>query len=76
MPGKQAGVTGALKINALFHFARVYPQGCPRRVGMSAAPLPAGTEMVSSYTMGGFIHILWVIAVVVILVRLIPGRRL
>lgn len=32
--------------------------------------------LVSSYTMGGFIHILLVIAVVVILVRLIKGRRL
>lgn len=31
---------------------------------------------VSSYTMGGFIHILLVIAVIVILVRLIQGRRL
>ncbi len=31
---------------------------------------------VSSYTMGGFIHILLVIAVVVILVRVIQGRRL
>lgn len=31
---------------------------------------------VSSYTMGGLIHILLVIAVVVILVRLIRGRRL
>ena len=31
---------------------------------------------VSSYTMGGFIHILLVIAVVMILVRLIGGRRL
>lgn len=31
---------------------------------------------VTSYTMGGFIHILLVIAVVVILVRLIRGRRL
>jgi Family of unknown function (DUF5670) len=31
--------------------------------------------MVSSYTMGGFIHILLVIAVVVVLVRLIQGRR-
>lgn len=31
--------------------------------------------LVSSYTMGGFIHILLVIAVVVILVRLIQGRR-
>lgn len=30
--------------------------------------------MVSSYTMGGFIHILLVIAVIVILVRLIQGR--
>jgi Family of unknown function (DUF5670) len=32
--------------------------------------------LVSSYTMGGFIHLLLVIAVVVILVRLIQGRRL
>lgn len=31
---------------------------------------------VSSYTLGGFIHILLVIAVVVILLRLIQGRRL
>ncbi|HES76062.1 MAG TPA: lmo0937 family membrane protein [bacterium] len=31
---------------------------------------------VSSYTMGGLIHILLVIAVVVILVRVIQGRRL
>jgi len=31
--------------------------------------------LVSSYTMGGFIHILLVIAVVVLLLRLISGRR-
>ena len=31
--------------------------------------------MVSSYTLGGFIHILLVIAVIAILVRLIQGRR-
>lgn len=31
---------------------------------------------VTSYTMGGFIHILLVIAVVMILVRFIQGRRL
>lgn len=30
---------------------------------------------VTSYTMGGFIHALLVIAVVVILVRVIQGRR-
>jgi hypothetical protein len=30
--------------------------------------------MVSSYTLGGFIHILLVIAVVVVLVRVIRGR--
>ncbi|MBW6487658.1 lmo0937 family membrane protein [Sulfurimonas sp.] len=30
----------------------------------------------TSYTMGGFIHILLVIALVVILVRVIQGRRL
>jgi hypothetical protein len=31
--------------------------------------------LVSSYTMGGLIHILLVIAVVVVLVRIIQGRR-
>ncbi len=31
--------------------------------------------LVSSYTMGGFIHILLVIAIIVVLVRLIRGRR-
>jgi hypothetical protein len=30
--------------------------------------------LVSSYTLGGFIHVLIVIAVIVILVRLIQGR--
>ena len=30
---------------------------------------------VSSYTMGGFIHILLVLAIIVVLVRLIQGRR-
>ena len=32
--------------------------------------------LVSSYTMGGMIHTLLVIAVVVLLVRIIQGRRL
>lgn len=32
--------------------------------------------MLSAYTMGGFIHVLLVIAVVVVLVRLIQGRNL
>ncbi len=32
--------------------------------------------LVSPYTMGGLIHILLVIAVVVVLVRVIQGRRL
>ncbi len=31
--------------------------------------------MVTSYTMGGFIHILLVIAIVVIIIQLIQGRR-
>lgn len=31
--------------------------------------------LVSGYTMGSFIHVLLVIAIVVILVRLIQGRR-
>jgi len=32
--------------------------------------------LVSSYTIGGFIHILLVIAIIVVLVRIIQGRRL
>ena len=32
--------------------------------------------LVTSYTMGGFIHILLVIAVVLVLVRIIRGRRI
>jgi hypothetical protein len=31
--------------------------------------------LVTSYTVGGFIHILLVIAIVVILIRVIQGRR-
>jgi hypothetical protein len=31
--------------------------------------------LVTSYTLGGFVHILLVLAVVVILVRVIQGRR-
>ena len=30
----------------------------------------------TSYTMGGFLHVLLVIAVVVVLIRVIQGRRL
>jgi len=31
--------------------------------------------MVSSYTLGGFLHILLVLAIIVILIRVIQGRR-
>lgn len=31
--------------------------------------------MVSSYTLGGFIHILLIVALVVMLIRIIQGRR-
>jgi hypothetical protein len=31
--------------------------------------------MVTSYTLGGFIHLLLVIAVVVVLIRIIQGRK-
>jgi hypothetical protein len=31
--------------------------------------------MVTSYTMGGLIHVLLVVAIVVVLIRLIQGRR-
>ena len=34
-----------------------------------------GFGLVSSYTMGGFIHILLVIAVIVVALNLIQGRR-
>jgi len=33
-------------------------------------------RLVSSYTMGGFIHILLVIAIVVVLIRIIQGRKI
>jgi hypothetical protein len=32
--------------------------------------------LVSAYTMGGFIHVLLVLAVIVVLVRIIQGRRI
>lgn len=32
--------------------------------------------LVTSYTLGGFIHILLVVAVVVVLLRVIQGRRI
>jgi hypothetical protein len=32
--------------------------------------------LVSSYTLGGFIHILLVLAIILIVVRLIQGRRI
>jgi Family of unknown function (DUF5670) len=32
--------------------------------------------LVTSYTMGGFIHILLVLAIIVILVQVIQGRRI
>ena len=32
--------------------------------------------LVSSYTIGGFIHILLVLAVIIVLIRVIQGRRL
>jgi len=31
--------------------------------------------LVTSYTMGGFIHILLVVAVIVVLIRIIQGRK-
>lgn len=35
-----------------------------------------GLGLVSSYSLGGFIHILLVLAVIVIVIRLIQGRRI
>jgi hypothetical protein len=31
--------------------------------------------MITSYTVGGFVHILLVVAIIVVLIRLIQGRR-
>jgi len=31
--------------------------------------------LVSSYTLGGFIHILLVVALVILVINLLPGRR-
>lgn len=33
-----------------------------------------GLGLISSYTMGGFLHILLVVAIIMILIRLIRGR--
>ncbi len=35
-----------------------------------------GLGLVTSYTMGGYIHILLVVAVIVAVVRLVQGRRI
>jgi len=32
--------------------------------------------IVTSYTMGGFIHVLLVVAIIVVLIRVINGRKL
>ncbi|MGA2669597.1 MAG: lmo0937 family membrane protein [Ignavibacteria bacterium] len=32
--------------------------------------------LVTSYTMGGFIHVLLILAVIVLIIRLVTGRRL
>ena len=32
--------------------------------------------LVSAYTMGGFIHILLVLAIIIVIVRVIQGRKL
>ena len=34
-----------------------------------------GVGLVSAYTMGGFIHILLVVAIVMVLVQIVQGRR-
>lgn len=34
-----------------------------------------GLGLVTSYTIGGYIHILLVVAVIVVLIRIIQGRR-
>ena len=37
--------------------------------------IPAVLSLISATTMGGFIHVLLVIAIIVILLRVISGRR-
>jgi hypothetical protein len=34
-----------------------------------------GLGLVTSYTIGGYIHILLVVAVIVVLIRMVQGRR-
>jgi hypothetical protein len=56
------------------------PQGATRRIEMlwTIAVVLAVLwllGLVSSYTMGGFIHILLVLAIVVVLINVIQGRR-
>jgi hypothetical protein len=34
-----------------------------------------GLGLVTSYTIGGYIHILLVLAVIVVLIRIVQGRR-
>jgi hypothetical protein len=34
-----------------------------------------GVGLITSYTMGGFIHLLLIVAIIVILIRVIQGRR-
>lgn len=35
-----------------------------------------GLGLLSSYTLGGFIHLLLLLAIIVVLVRIIQGRRI
>lgn len=35
-----------------------------------------GLGLVTSYTIGGYIHILLVVAVIVVLIRLVQGRKI
>ena len=39
------------------------------------SPPRAWGQLVSSYTLGGFVHLLLVLAIAVMLVRIIQGRR-
>jgi hypothetical protein len=42
---------------------------------VGAVVVGTGQFLVSSYTLGGYIHLLLVIAIVVLLIRIIQGRR-
>ena len=58
------------ELRAIFSQDETKLRALRRRYGVAAA-----LGLVTSYTLGGFIHVLVVAAVVLVLVRLVQGRR-